>query len=64
VGVYLEVRKFERKGLSQVYSEGVFLIIQRFVCLEQRKEELVTLYNTGALICINSYLTNAQIIMS
>jgi len=25
---------------------------------------LVTLYNTGALICINSCLTNAQIIMS
>jgi len=25
---------------------------------------LITLYNTGALISINSYLTNAQIIMS
>jgi len=25
---------------------------------------LVTLYNTDALICINSYLTNAQVIMS
>jgi len=25
---------------------------------------MVTLYNTGALICINSCLSNAQIIMS
>jgi len=29
-----------------------------------KKKILVTLYNTGALIYINSYLTNAQIIMS
>jgi len=28
------------------------------------KEIAVTLYNTGALMCINSSLTNAQIIMS
>jgi len=27
-------------------------------------EILVTLYITGALLCINSYLTNAQIITS
>jgi len=38
--------------------------MEAHIYLIQTKTHSVTLYNTGALICINSCLTNAQIIMS
>jgi len=42
-------------SLNRIIKHYIINIIQ---------EILVTLYNTGALMCINSSLTNAQIIMS